>query len=91
MYAANAAAGINKFGKENVGAAEIEVEVLGVVVTLLISGQMVELIIKELEIQTWGRPFVTVDVITPAVLLAFNFSLPTAHLTVFLHNLRCTP
>lgn len=71
MYTASAVAVINRFGKGNVGAAEIESIVLSGVATFFMSGQMVvALVMREVEIQTWGKPLTTVDVITPACALA---------------------
>ena len=94
MYAASAAAGINGVERENMGAAEIESIVLIDVATFLMPGQMVvALVIKEVEIQTWGKPFTTVDVMTPASALASNLSLDSKAvcLTIFLHSLCGAP
>lgn len=53
MYTANAAAGINMLGRESVRDAEdIEVDCFVVIATFLMSGQMVEFTIREVEIQT---------------------------------------
>lgn len=71
MYAANAAAGINKFEKESAGAEEIETSALVILAIFLTSGQMVELVMREVEIQTCGKPFVTVAVMTPASTVSF--------------------
>lgn len=53
MYTANAAAGINMLEKESVGDAEdMEVDCFVVTAIFLMSGQMVEFTIREVEIQT---------------------------------------
>ena len=53
MYTANTAADINMLDKESVGGAEdIEVDCFVVIATFLMSGQMVEFTIREVEIQT---------------------------------------
>ncbi len=71
MHAARTAAGINRLGGE-ADAAESVSNVLSTAATFFTCGHTFELTMREVEIQTCGKPFVTVDVMTPVFLSAFR-------------------
>ena len=92
-HAANTTANMTQLEEENVAAADNEASGFTGVTTLLMAGHMVvALTINEVEIQTWGKPCFTVDVMTPATALAFPLILPqVVYLTIILYRLRRAP